>query len=81
MLTRVVILATAVLILTACTQEAPTTAAIPSKTSVLDLPEDTRSAPSITEQVAEAEKRNEGGSAARYKAEREKREKAKAEAH
>ncbi|MGO1069473.1 hypothetical protein [Lysobacter sp. CA199] len=81
MLTRIVALASTLLILTACTQQTPTTAAIPGKTTVLDLPEDTRPPLSITEQVAIAEKNNEGGSAARYNAERKKREKAKAEAH
>lgn len=82
MLTRAVVLsATTLLILTACTQEAPKVAAGAPQTTILDLPEDTSPPPSITEQVAIAEKRNEGGLNARLQAERKEREKAKAATH
>lgn len=82
-LTRSVVLATtALLILTACTQEAPKAAAIPGKTTILDLADDSPAKPpNILEQVAEAEKRNEGGLSARLQAKRKEREKAKPEAH
>ncbi len=86
MLTRIVALAVTLLILTACTQQAPTTAAGTGtgtgKATILDLEDDSPAKPpNILEQVAEAEKRNEGGSAARYNTERKKREQAKAETH
>ncbi|KWS03765.1 hypothetical protein AZ78_1314 [Lysobacter capsici AZ78] len=83
MLTRIVALATTLLILTACTQEAPkANVATPGETTILDLADDSPAKPpNILEQVAEAEKRNEGGLNARLQAQRKEREKAKAATH